>query len=43
VPEAFAVCGKSFIFSKIWVSSSVGRKKAGVAHCLILSMAFNAT
>ena len=40
LPEAFAVCGKSF-FSKIWVSSS-SAEKPGVAHCLILSITFKA-
>jgi hypothetical protein len=42
-PEAFNVSSKSFIFSKMLVSDTVGGKKAGVAHSLVLSVRFNST
>jgi hypothetical protein len=42
-PEAFDISSKSFIFSKMLVSDTVGRKKAGVAHSLVLSVTFNST
>jgi hypothetical protein len=39
--EAFLISSKLFIFIYLWVGNDGGRKKAGVAHCQILSITPN--